>query len=301
MKNETVFLTGATGTVGSGVLEVLTSAGFEVQCLVRRPEAARAINQAGGKTVSGDMTDPEVFRRLSATHDFTSIVHTAQAHYRNHSTEEIHRQERIAVDNLEILRSASTRLMVFTAGVWIYGHCANETFIDESTPYDPRPAAAGRVMLMADLAARPDSRWAQLCLPSFVYGSVGPLIEIAQRYRDGDIELCDYESQYWSVIERLDLGRAYLALLRHGNPGDYYVVAEDQPVSILTVHEEIAKQVAHGRTICQTRVSPPESSKVEALLLQKAKHRISSERFKQHTGWQARESFLTLFTRFLPQ
>lgn len=94
---------------------------------------------------------------------------------------------------------------------------------------------------------------------------------------------------------------AYLALLSHGNPGDYYVVAEDQPVSVLTVHEEIAKQVAHGRTICQTRVSPPESSKVEALLQQKAKHRISSERFKQHTGWQARESFLTSFPRFLPR
>lgn len=301
MANETVFLTGATGTVGSGILEVLTSAGYEVHCLVRRLDSAQAITRTGGQVIIGDMTDPEVFRKLSPKHSFAYVIHAAQAHYRHHSTEEIHRQERSAVENLEILRTSNTRLMVFTGGVWIYASCTPKSFIDESTPHSPRPEAVGRSILMAELAARRDSRWAQFCLPSFVYGSTGPLIKIAQQLQTGDIELPDDESLQWSVIERLDLGRAYLALLHHGKPGDYYVVAEDQPVSVLRAHEAIAKQVARGRVIRQICPTSEQTIEKPALTRLNANHRVSSERFKRHTGWRASESFLTSFPRFLPQ
>ncbi len=291
MPNESVFLTGATGTVGSGILEVLVSAGFEVHCLVRRADAAQSITQAGGRAVLGDMTDSELFRRLSGRLGFTYIIHAAQAHYRHHPKEEIHRQERIAVGNLETLRGPETRLMVFTCGVWIYGNCAKGSFIDESTTHTPREAAAGRSLLMTELAARRDSRWAKFCLPSFVYGSTGPLIDIANRFRDGDVEVLDDESVLWSVIERLDLGRAYLALLRCGKPGDYYLVAENAPVSVVVLHETIAGHLQCGHVIRKPSTQLARTS---------TSHPVNSERFKQNTGWRARESFMTSFARFLP-
>ncbi len=291
MTTESVFLTGASGTVGSGILEVLAAAGYEVDCLVRQADDAEAINQAGGHAIMGDMTNPEVFRRLSSGRGYTYIIHAAQAHYRNHSTEEIHRQEKIAVENLETLSGPDTRLMVFTCGVWIYGNCAPGKFIDESTPLAPRQEAVNRSVLMRTLAARQDSRWAQFCLPNFVYGATGPLIDLTRRLSDGDVEMPDDESLQWSVIERLDLGRAYLALLRHGKPGNYFLVAEDAPVGVVALHEAIAGQVQHGRVIRKPRAQLKGISTNQP---------VNSTRFKQLTGWKAGESCLTSFSKFIP-
>jgi nucleoside-diphosphate-sugar epimerase len=137
MSGKHVFLTGATGSVGGGILAALAAeGGFAVDCLVRRPEAVAAIARAGGRPVTGDMTDEGVFARLRCERDYEFIIHAAQVSYRDSTPAEIDGRERVAVRHLEMLATTATRLMVFTSGVWMYGNAARGRPINEDTPWD---------------------------------------------------------------------------------------------------------------------------------------------------------------------
>ncbi|HYP18365.1 MAG TPA: NAD-dependent epimerase/dehydratase family protein, partial [Opitutus sp.] len=234
MNRARVFLTGASGTVGSAVLEALVAAGeFQADCLARRPQTFAAIEHAGGNVVRGDMTDADLFATLAAHSRYEFIVHTAQAHYRDHSAEEIDRCERLAVSNLEKLRGPHTRLMVLTSGVWSHGAGAEGGPITEETPLRPFAAAALRARWLHELAAS-EAPWVTFYLPSMVYGTTGPVAELVRALRDGrTVQVLDDASVRWSVIERGDLGRAYVALLRHGRAGEAFVIAEPEPVSVV--------------------------------------------------------------------
>src|SRR5204863_456416 len=55
----------------------------------------------------------------------------------------------------------------------------------------------------------------------------------------GPIDTIDDREVLWSVVERCDLAEAYLAMLHFAGPGDFHVVAEDEPLSRLAFYERI--------------------------------------------------------------
>ena len=239
------------------------------------------------------MSDESLFERLRGrgSHDF--IVHAAQAHYERYSANEIDELEARAVRNLESLRDGVTQLMIFTGGVWSCGTGANGHPITENTPPRPFKMSEARVELWRELENRRDFPWAQLCLPSMVYGSVGPLISIANAFRSGaTIDVLDEEVK-WSVIERLDLGRAYLALLHHGKAGDRYLVAEDAPVSVRTFYETVRAIVGRGAIALKPLAEFSASMAADALERKRTSQPVDSSRFKRATGWRAEEKFAT--------
>jgi len=70
----TVLVTGASGLVGSHVVEALRAAGEHVRALVREPSRT-VVAQLGAEPVTGDVTDPDAWRRSAAGVD--AIVHAA--------------------------------------------------------------------------------------------------------------------------------------------------------------------------------------------------------------------------------
>jgi uncharacterized protein YbjT (DUF2867 family) len=70
-----IFLTGATGHIGSSVLEALIRARHEVTALVRDPEKAESISRRGARPVVGDLARPASYASVSEQSDV--IVHTA--------------------------------------------------------------------------------------------------------------------------------------------------------------------------------------------------------------------------------
>ncbi|SDF87654.1 Nucleoside-diphosphate-sugar epimerase [Dyadobacter soli] len=73
-----VFLTGASGFVGSAILNELLKHGHEVLGLVRSDNAVAQLKAAGATPLQGDVNDPEILRRGVADSD--AVIHTAFNH-----------------------------------------------------------------------------------------------------------------------------------------------------------------------------------------------------------------------------
>ena len=131
-----VFLTGATGYVGSAVARALRGAGHEVVGLARSEGAARRLSEAGFEAVLGDMTDAPLLARCAA--DADAVVHAALAR-----GPEIPAADTAATRALLDAVRGTTKRLIYTSGVWVYGE-TGDTAADERSPTRPVPLAAWR-------------------------------------------------------------------------------------------------------------------------------------------------------------
>jgi len=70
-----VFLTGATGYIGSAVLDAMIKGGHQVTALVRDPEKAERLAARGAKTVIGELGTPKTY--VNAVKAADAVVHAA--------------------------------------------------------------------------------------------------------------------------------------------------------------------------------------------------------------------------------
>jgi len=73
-----VFLTGATGFIGSRIVPELIGAGHEVIGLTRSDQGARWLEEAGAEPYRGTLENPETLARGAAKAD--AVIHTAFDH-----------------------------------------------------------------------------------------------------------------------------------------------------------------------------------------------------------------------------
>lgn len=287
-----VFLTGATGTVGRAILaELLATGRFAVTTLVRSDAAALEVESLGAVAVCGAMEDSRVFEALAGRARYDFIIHAAQAHYSEFSTEEIDRLDRRAVENLERLRSDETRLMVYTSGVWVYGAMPPGSLISERSPLNPFDAAAGRAELLRLQIRRASTPWLELCPPSIVYGRNGPLRRIVEWLRASDLETIDDRTVSWSVIEAHDLGRAFVAALDRGRAGEFGLPAEAQAVGVVDFYEAIAAALGCGKIVPRSRAHWAALRSEHEVARMYASQPVDSSAFRNATGWSPGSEF----------
>src|SRR5687768_2221827 len=124
-----VFLTGATGYIGSAVAAALRNAGHEVGALIRPDADSKHLRDLGAFLIAGDLESLPSLRDQLESYD--AFVHTAQSRQRTVEG------DRAAVDTFTALPGH----FVYTSGVWVLGNTSSS---DETSPVNPLPLVAWR-------------------------------------------------------------------------------------------------------------------------------------------------------------
>ena len=203
-----IFVTGATGFVGSAVVQDLLSSGHSVLGLVRSDEGAAALAATGAEVHRGALDDLDSLRRGASATDGT--IHTAfvRDFTRLPAAGET---DRLAIEAMGEALANSGRPLIVTSGT---AHLAPGRVGTEDDAPDPQAAAKHRVaseVATLALAAR-GVRTCVLRLPPSVHGDgdhgfVPALIGIARA--KGVSAYVGDGSNRWPAVHRLDAARLF--------------------------------------------------------------------------------------------
>lgn len=206
-----IFLTGATGYIGSAVLDALLRAGHQVTALVRENSKAATISEKGAHPVVGTLADPDTYRAAADAQD--GYIHTAF----DTSGKGV-AVDRIAIDTLLAAArrprtagslTAPPRFFIYTSGVWVVGRATEP--VAEDAPLNPlsmvewRPAHEQIV-----LAATSDALRTAVVRPGVVYGGgLGVVGDMFKMATNGLVRVVGDGNNRWPLVYDRDLADLY--------------------------------------------------------------------------------------------
>lgn len=234
-----VFVTGATGWVGSAVVEELIAAGHEVMGLARSEQSAAALAEAGASVARGAVEDLEVLRAAAAEAD--AVIHTAFNHDWSRFAENC-AADKAAIETLGATLEGTDKPLIVTSGVALLspGRLATEeTASPPVTDSFPRASEA----VVKELNARGIRACAVRLAPSVHgMGDHGFVPRMAGITRDKGVSayLGDGQNR-WPAVHRRDAARLFLLALDRPDAGPFHAVAEEG-VALKDIAEAIGRE-----------------------------------------------------------
>jgi nucleoside-diphosphate-sugar epimerase len=231
-----VFVTGATGWVGSAVVDDLIEAGHTVTGLARDPEKAAALAWKGAHVVSATLEDDDALRSAAAAAD--AVIHTAFNHDFSRFLESAAHDQHV-IATLGSALAGSRRPLLVTSGLLGLPRGATEADI-------PNPASLRKSEVAARALAERGIHAATVRLAPSVhgigdYGFVPLLIRMARE--KGVSAYIDDGANAWAGVHRLDAARVYRLALEQGVTEQAYHAVADESVPFREIAKVIGRRL----------------------------------------------------------
>lgn len=220
-----VFVTGATGWVGSVVVNELVGAGHRVTGLARSEEKAATLSKTGAEVLRGTLDDLDLLRGAASSAD--AVIHTAFNHDFSKFAANAE-QDRRAIEVMGGTLEGTDRPFLVTAGVALVapGRVATEDDVPSFDPAWPRKSEE-----MAIALAKRGVRASTVRLSPSVHGlgdqGFIPILIGLAREKGVSAYVGDGFNR-WPAVHRLDAGRLYrLAVEQGAKQAAYHGVAEE--------------------------------------------------------------------------
>src|SRR5215469_2997183 len=237
-----VFVTGASGWIGSAVVPELIGAGHNVVGLARSDSSAAAVAAAGAEVLRGDLDDLDTLRagaadsdgviHLAFIHDFTQLEHSITA-------------DRSAIDTMSAALEGSGKPLVIASGTpALPGRIATER--DEAVPTSPVARRAENARAALDMAAR-GVRSSVVGLPRTVHGDGdrhGFIARMVSFARDNGVSgYVGDGSSRWPAVHVLDAAHLFRLAVERAPAGSKLHAVGDEGVPIRDIAEVIGRHL----------------------------------------------------------
>jgi nucleoside-diphosphate-sugar epimerase len=241
-----VFVTGATGFIGSAVATELLEAGHEVVGLARSPHAVEALKAVGVTPLGGDLDDLDSLRRGSSDSD--GVIHTAYNHDFTVPREIAAAADVGVIEAMGEALVGSNRPLIITSG-------AGAPTEDDAGESSPRYQSEKMALSFAERGVRA----AVVRLPPTVHGRgdhgfIPILIDVARQR--GVSAYPGDGSNRWAAVHRLDAAHLFRLALESALPGERLHGIGEEGIPV----REIAEVIGRHLDLPVVSISPEEAT-----------------------------------------
>jgi nucleoside-diphosphate-sugar epimerase len=277
-----VFVTGASGFVGSAIVNDLLHAGHRVLGLARSDNSARTLTQLGAEVHRGDIDDPESLKQGAAQCD--AVIHTAFNHDFSKFKENCEADRRV-IHTLGAALAGSDKPLVITSGIGLLRRDRLIVESDVPPPSDQIPRAASEEAANA-LAAQGINVYI-VRLPPTVHGEGDhgfiPIMIGMAKEKQQSVYIQD-ATNHWPAVHRLDAAIVYRLIIEQRPQQRVFHAVAESGVDF----RAIAESIGIGLNVPVVSKSPEEAQKHFTWFTHFASMNClaSSEQTRHTLGWQ---------------
>jgi nucleoside-diphosphate-sugar epimerase len=237
-----IFLTGATGYIGSAVLDAVIKGGHTVTAMARDKEKAEQLAAKGATPLVAELGLPK--RYLAAVKAADAVVYCAyESSPRGVQLEKQTLETMLAAQQQASSADGRMRAFIYTSGVWVLGRALRAA--DETAPLDPPPHVSWRPA-HEDLVLSAFSATLRTVVvrPGIVYGGGrGIVADLIRDALNGLVRVVGPGKNRWPLIYDHDLGDLYVRILETPTAAGIFHANDEEDERVSDIVDAIAAQV----------------------------------------------------------